>query len=58
MAGFILSILVAVRLFLRSRGDTALKVLALRQQIAVLKRRRPRPTLNSLDRLFWPLFRP
>ena len=29
------------------------KILALRQQIAVLKRKRPRPKLNSLDRLIW-----
>ena len=28
-------------------------VLALRQQLAVLKRKHPRPALNSLDRLFW-----
>lgn len=37
------SFLVAIRVFFRSRGDTALEVLALRQQLAVLKRRRPRP---------------
>ena len=42
-------------MFLRSRGDTALEVLALRQQVAVLKRKRPRPPLNSLDRLFWTI---
>jgi putative transposase len=49
----ILSFLAAIRAFFRSRGDTALEVLALRQQIAVLKRKRPRPQLNTLDRLFW-----
>jgi hypothetical protein len=32
------SILAVVRVFLRSRGDTALEVLALWQQVAVLKR--------------------
>ena len=48
---FILSILAVVRVFFHSRGDTALEVLALRQQVAVLKRKRPRPKLNSLDRL-------
>jgi hypothetical protein len=37
----------------RSRSDTALEVLALRQQVAVLQRRRPRPIVNRLDRLFW-----
>ena len=36
----------------RSRGDTALELLALRQPVAVLKRKRPRPRLNRLDRLF------
>ena len=49
----ILPILAVIRVFFRSRSDTALEVLALRQQVAVLKRKRPRPKLNSLDRLFW-----
>jgi hypothetical protein len=34
-----------------------LSILALRQQVAVLKRKRPRPTLNSLDRFFWTTLR-
>jgi hypothetical protein len=38
-------------------SDTAREVLALRQQVAVLKRRRPRPVLNSLDRPFWTTLR-
>jgi putative transposase len=50
---FILSTLAVLRVFFRSRADTALELLALRQQVAVLKRKRPRPTLNSLDRFFW-----
>jgi len=54
---FILSILAVVRVFLRSRTDTALEVLALRQQVAVLQRKRPRPTLSSMDRLFWAALR-
>jgi putative transposase len=54
---FTLSILAAIRVFLRSRSDTALEVLALRQQVAVLKRKRPRPPLNSSDRLFWTALR-
>src|ERR1700722_3108084 len=45
------------RVFLRSRGDTALEALALRQHVVVLKRKRPRPVLNSLDRLFWTTLR-
>ena len=54
---FILSFIVGIRVFLRSRSDTALEVLALRQQVAVLKRKRPRPKLNPLDRLFWTALR-
>ena len=53
MFQFALSILAAVRVFVRSRCDIAVEVPALRQQLAVLKRKRPRPTVNSLDRLFW-----
>jgi hypothetical protein len=45
--------LAVVRVFCQSRSDTAIEVLALRQQVAVLKRKRPRPVLNSWDRLFW-----
>ena len=52
----ILSLIAAVHFFW-SRSDTALEVLALRQQVAVLKRKRPRPTLNCLDRLFWTTLR-
>jgi transposase InsO family protein len=54
---FTLAILAAIRVFFRRRGDTALEVLALRQQVAVLKRKRPRPPLNSLDRIFWSTLR-
>jgi hypothetical protein len=51
------SFLVAIRVFFRSRSDNALEVLALRRQVAVLKRKRPRPKLNSWDRLFWTSLR-
>jgi putative transposase len=37
----------------RSRGGLVLENLALRQQLAVLKRRHPRPRLAFVDRLFW-----
>ena len=53
MLRFILALLAAVRVFFRSRNDTALEILALRQQLDLLKRKRPRPRLNPLDRLFW-----
>jgi len=42
---------------LQSRTDIAVEVLALRQQVAVLKRRRSRPQLGPLDRLFWTVLR-
>ena len=35
----------------------ALEVLALLQQVAVPKRKRPRPVLNRLNRLFWTTLR-
>jgi len=54
---FILAIVAVIRVFFRSRSATALEVLALRQQVAVLKRKRPRPRLNPLDRLFWTTLR-
>ena len=57
MPEFILSMLAVVRVFCQSRTNTALEVVALRQQLAVLKRKRPRPVLNSLDRLFWTTLR-
>src|ERR1019366_2972991 len=41
-----------VRLF-RARRSLLLENLALRQQLAVLKRRHPRPRIGWLDKLFW-----
>jgi putative transposase len=57
MLEFLYSVLAALRVFACSRCDTALDVLALRQQVAVLKRQRPRPTLTRLDRFFWTTLR-
>jgi putative transposase len=37
----------------RTRQELAAENLALRQQLAVLKHRHPRPRLDALDRLFW-----
>ena len=48
----------ALRALLRSRFDLALENAALRQQLAVLKQRRPRPRLRWSGRLFWVLLRP
>jgi hypothetical protein len=54
---FVLDLLLAsfaaIRVFFRCRAATAVEVVALRQQLAVLKRKRPRPPLTSCDRLFW-----
>jgi len=41
-----------VRLF-RNRGNLVFENFVLRQQLAVLKRRRPRPGLTIFDKLFW-----
>jgi len=49
--------LAAFRVLFRNRADTSLEILALRQQVAVLKRKRPRPSLNGLDRFFWTTLR-
>ena len=57
MVSILLACFAAARVFLRSRADTAVEILALRQQLAVLKRRRPRPPLSALDRLFWTVLR-
>ena len=42
---------------LRSRADLLIENIALRQQVAVLKGKRPRPRLSSADRLFRMLLR-
>jgi len=42
---------------LRSRRDLLLENLALRQLLAVWKRRRPQPRFTASDRLFWVLLR-
>jgi len=49
----LITVLAAARSALRTRGVLALENLALRQQLAVLRRRRPRPPLAWTDRLFW-----
>ena len=52
-----LAFLAAIRVFFWGRVQTFLEVLALRQQLAELKRKRPRPALKGLDRLFWTSLR-
>ena len=43
--------------FFRSRRELLLENLALRQQLAVLRRRRPQPPFSARDRLFWVTLR-
>ena len=53
MTQLVFALLAYVHGFLRSRHDLGLEILALRQQLAVLKRRHPQPHLKWRDRLFW-----
>jgi putative transposase len=48
--GFLLA---PARSAIRTRANLAIENLALRHQLAVLRRRRPRPPLAWTDRLFW-----
>ena len=43
----------AIRALFLSRVDLLTENLALRQQIAALRRQRPRPPLDDVDRAFW-----
>ena len=43
----------ALRAFFRTRGELLIDNLALRQQVATLKKERPRPVLHDVDRAFW-----
>ena len=42
---------------IRSRRDLILENLALRQQLSALKAVKPRPSLTTVDRLFWVVLR-
>jgi hypothetical protein len=42
---------------LPARSRTALEAVALRQQLALIKRKQPRPKVDRLDRLFWIVLR-
>src|SRR5262245_54020551 len=44
-----------ILLIFAGHKEIALENAALRQQLAILKRDRPRPTLHRRDRLFWVL---
>jgi putative transposase len=53
---FFLWIRALISLF-RNRRNLVLENLVLRQQLAVLKRRHPRPNLGLFDKLFWVVVR-
>ena len=57
MVTFLLAMLAFARAFLMSRHDLAMETAALRQQLAVYKRKQPRPKLSQVDRLFWVVVR-
>jgi hypothetical protein len=48
-------VLAAVQVFFRSRLGASIEILALRQELAVFKRKHPRLKLSSVDRLFWSI---
>jgi hypothetical protein len=54
---FISAILAALRGSFRGRRDSALEIPALRQQLAVFKRKNPAAGLSPFDRLFWTILR-
>jgi hypothetical protein len=47
----------ALRAIYRTRGELLIENLALRQQVATLKKERPRPVLDDVDRAFWVALR-
>ena len=50
---WLVAMMAYIRAFFLPRHSLALESVALRQQLAVFKRKQPRPRLNRLDRLFW-----
>ncbi|HEX4169639.1 MAG TPA: hypothetical protein VHZ55_29600 [Bryobacteraceae bacterium] len=57
MVTFRLAMLAFARALLMSRHDLAMETAALRQQLAVYKRKQPCPKLSQVDRLFWVVVR-
>jgi hypothetical protein len=47
----------AIRALVLSRWELLFENLALRQQVCALKRERPRPRLDDVDRAFWVALR-
>ena len=57
MIRFFIGFLTFFNAFIRSRYSLGLEILALRQQLGVLKRKRPHARLRTRDRMFWILLR-
>jgi len=57
MLRFFVGIVSCLGVFFRSRYSLGLEILALRQQLGVLKRKNPRPRLRVQDRVFWVVLR-
>ena len=57
MIPFFVGFLTGLSGFFRSRYNLGLEILALRQQVGVLKRKHPRPRLRMQDRIFLILLR-
>ena len=57
MVTFAYAVVAYLRALFLTRHRLALEAVVLRQQLAVCKRKQPRPKLDHLDRLFWIVFR-
>ncbi len=57
MIALFLGFLSCLSTFFRSRYSLGVEILALRQQLGVLKRKNPHPRLRVRDRAFWILLR-
>jgi transposase InsO family protein len=57
MISFFIGMISCLGVFFCFRYNLGLEILALRQQLGVLKRKNPRPRLRFRDRTFWVLFR-
>ena len=57
MLALIWGVFIWLRSYIRSRHDLGLEIVALRQQLMVLKRRTKRARLRRSERLFWVLLR-
>ena len=57
MGSLTVAVLTYIRAFFVTRHRLALEAAALRQQLAVFKRKQPRPALSRVDRLFWTTLR-